>query len=247
VIAIVVAAASWTEWRIHQARRFVELARDTALHADSIEAARDTSRAVLFSGTVAALGDSVRFYQRRVIQRAQVADSLDRALGLERAARYRVEAQVTALRAEARAVVQASPDSTDVRTAKFGIRQEPFYIEAAVTLPRPPAEGTINARVVVDSAVFEARVGCGAAGPTGVRAATLSLAGPKWVEVRLAKLEQDARVCSPADRGAEDRRTSLLMRVASRISVTAGYGAVVTADGRMLFGPSVGVGWKVWP
>src|SRR5439155_1594632 len=127
-----------------------ERERTQSLHADSIEAARDTSRAVLLSGALASLGDSVRFYQRRVVQRAQVADSLDRALGLERAARYRVEARVAAVEAASRAMVNAESDSSDVRTARFGVRQEPYYIDVAVALPRPPGEATMTARVTTD-------------------------------------------------------------------------------------------------
>jgi hypothetical protein len=75
--------------------RFKERARADAHRADSTQAARDStaSQAVLLS----VAGDSVRVYQRRIVQMKQLSDSLDRALGLERAARYRVEASVSAL------------------------------------------------------------------------------------------------------------------------------------------------------
>ena len=41
---------------------------------------RNSSRAVLLSGAESLLGDSLRVYQRRIVQVSQRGDSLDRAL-----------------------------------------------------------------------------------------------------------------------------------------------------------------------
>ena len=163
-------------WGARQSREVERLragARTEALAVDSAQVSMDSSREVAVSAAVrAAIGDSVRLIQRRIYQVKQVGDSLDRALGLERAARYRVEAQIVALTAQAREPVQASADSTDVRSARFELRQDPYYIDVAVALPRPPGEGRMTAYVRVDSAVFEARVGCGTEGVAGVKPAS---------------------------------------------------------------------------
>jgi hypothetical protein len=226
-------------WREREMVRFKERDRVAALHADSIRAARDTSRAVLLS----VAGDSVRVYQRRIVQVKQRSDSLDRALGLERAARYRVEAAVSALSALAAA---PALDSTDgVRTAEFRVREPPFYIDVTVGLPRPPGEGRMALRVALDTAVLEARVGCGAVGAGGVRPATLSLTGPRWVGVRITRVEQEVRVCSPTEPIVP--RTSLLARVAKGFHVGVGYGAVIAPDGRIVRGPGINVSWSPWP
>src|SRR5205814_611398 len=68
----------------HQQDRTTEL----ALQASNAIADRDTTRNVaLESKAVAALlNDSLRVAEKRVVQRTQAADSLDRALNRERAA-----------------------------------------------------------------------------------------------------------------------------------------------------------------
>jgi hypothetical protein len=227
-------------WRERELTRERERSRTSALLADSIQAARDTSRAVLLS----VAGDSVRVYQRRIVQSRQRSDSLDRALGVERAARYRIAAEVTELRTQIAARVTAGADS--VRSATFRARDGPFYIDAAVTLPPPPGDGRMTVRVSVDTAVIEARVGCGPADGAGVSPATLNLAGPRWMTLRLGPLEQDPQVCSPVTPRTEQRR-SLAGLFARRMRIGVGYGAVLTADGRVIRGPVVSAIWSVWP
>ena len=242
-VAIAVGAVAWQQRNLAQFRERARIdARRVALSADSIEAARDSSRAVLLSGAESLLGDSLRVYQRRIVQVGQRADSLDRALGLERAARYRVEATIAPLRERAVAAVVGSPVDS-VRSGAFSLYQPPFHVEAAVALPVPPAEGRMDIAVQLDTAVLEARVGCGAPGVAGVRPATLSLAGPAWAHVRIMRVEQEAQVCSALPQ--ESR--SFWSRMFGRIQIGAGYSAVVSGDGRIVRGPGVGVGWAVWP
>lgn len=214
--------------------------RVAQLRADSIQAARDTSRAVVLSVG----GDSALVYQRRMVQVKQRADSLDRALGLERAARYRITAEVTELRTQIAAGVTVGADS--IRSAVFKARDGPFYIDAAVTLPPPPGDGRMTVRVSVDTAVIEGRVGCGEAGVAGVSPAVMSLRGPSWLTLRLGRLEQEPRVCSPAVPPSEIRR-SLAALIARRVRLGVGYGAVLASDGRVVRGPVVSATWTVWP
>ena len=169
VAALVVAAflfvAGWGARQSRELARLRERERATSLTADSIEAARDSTRAVSLSGLRTVLGDSVRVYQRRIVQTAQVADSLDRALVQERAARYQATMVIDALQARLYAPVAAVGDT--MRRADFTLRQPPYTIAASVTLPPAPSDGTMTARVSVDTAVFEARIGCGAAAAGG--------------------------------------------------------------------------------
>lgn len=244
VVAAVVGALAWGGWSVHALRVERERGRAAALRADSAEAARDSSREVVVSERLRGLvGDSAAVHERRVLQVRQEADSLDRALGRERAARYRVEAEVAALRAVAAAPV--SVDAADsVREGRFIVRQAPYHVEASVVLPRPPAPGRMDMVVRVDSATFEARVGCGAEGVGGVRPATLALVGPAWVRARIVRVEQEPRVCSPP---APLRVEGVLTRWLERIRLGVGYGAVLGADGRIVRGPGVAVVWSVWP
>ncbi len=178
---LLIGGGIWFAWRerefARQRERLQTAARRVSLSADSTQAARDstTSRAVL----LLAAGDSVRVYQRRIVQTRQRADSLDNALGIERAARYRIAAEVAELRSHIDARVTEGGDS--VRTATFRVRDAPFYVDARVTLPPPPGDGRMTVRVSLDTAVIEARVGCGLADAAGVRPATLSLTGPRWM------------------------------------------------------------------
>jgi hypothetical protein len=196
-------AIRWGEWQRREGQRVRELARIDALAIDSNQAARDSTRAVVVAG---AFRDSVRVYQHRIVQVRQRADSLDQSLGLERAARYQIAAEMAELRTRITSPVTVEPD--DERSATFSARDGPFYIDAAVTLPRPPGDGQVTLRVRVDTAVLEARVGCGPANGSGVSPAALSLAGPSWMALRLDRLEQEPRVCSPSEPIARAARES---------------------------------------
>jgi hypothetical protein len=147
--------------------------------------------------------------RRRVVQTAQAA---------QRAARYALTARVSA-------VDVALPSTPGV------VRMEPF------TVTRTPSARDI-VRIELDTVQLEAHVGCGAADASGVRPATLTVAGPTWISTRLTRLEQEPRVCSPAP-----WRES----VWRRLGVSVGYSALLAPDGRIIRGPSVGVAWRVWP
>jgi hypothetical protein len=245
LIVVLAACLVGFAWREREAARLRERVWMQAMHADSIQAARDSSRAVLVA---VALRDSLGVYQRRVVQARQRSDSLDRALGVERTARYRIAAEVTELRTRIAASVTNRLD--DERSAAFRARDGPFQIEATVTLPHPPGDGQMTVRVAVDTAVIEARVGCGAAHGAGVRSATLSVTGPKWMTLRLGRVEQDPRVCSAAEARPGSERQPFAARMGwltRRIRIGVGYGAVLAPDGRVIRGPAVAATWSVWP
>src|SRR5579862_9472314 len=89
-------------WELARSEAMQQLearAAAASLARDSVEAARDTSRALHIEGV---LGDSLLAVQRRAVQAAQRADKLDAALKMERVARERVEATVVALKASVR-------------------------------------------------------------------------------------------------------------------------------------------------
>ena len=139
-----------------------------ALAVDSAEAVRDTSRLVRFNGEWdRALADSLRVVQRRALQVRQRSDALDRALGLERAARAQLETTVESLRATAKAAHVAVEAGDRTRSAEFDVRQEPYTVHAAVALPEPPGGGATGRGGVARHA--QARRACGVRCPAASR------------------------------------------------------------------------------
>lgn len=163
-------------------------ARDSAFRVDSLEAATDTTRRVLTES----LTTGIAAWQRRAIQQGQIADSIDRQLDLERRARLIAEATVDTLRARATGVVRVE---NDVRTAHFAGREEPYTYDADVALPAPPAEGSLDLQITLDSIRLETRLGCGDA-VGGVRPAQVTVLGPSWATLSLSEVEQAREVCA---------------------------------------------------
>lgn len=215
-----------------------------ALVSDSLESARDTSRTLLY-GRV--LGDSLRAVQRRAIQARQRSDELDRALGLERAARVQLSTLVSGLKASVQSETVFVTRGDSVMRATFDVREAPYTVHAEVALSAPPARGRIDLRVGLDTLGLELRVGCGIAGPEGVRSASVTVVGPAWVSVRLGKVEQAVGVCSPAAANAGRWRRSTLRSLVERFGVSVGYAAAQSPSGTVLAGLGALVGIRVWP
>lgn len=259
-----VAAAVTAAWGDARWEREMRRVRADALRADSVEAARDTTRAVLVAGAGAGVGvgagagavlaDSERAVRRRIVQVAQRADSLDRALGAERAARLRVEAGVAALEAS------ATGRADTARVAEFVVAEAPYHVWARVELPPAPAEGRMEVRVRLDTAGVEARIACqvggaagaaaaaaaaAAAGAAGVRGAELVLKGPAWLTLRIGAVEQEARVCSPEPAAVAAGRRGLVARLAARVQVGVGYALVAAPGGGVVRGPALAVTWRL--
>ena len=258
--AFAVALALFVWWgasRLVAMQREEERAARAALVKDTLEAARDTTRAVRLIGTGGkSLFDSLRVVERRAVQTAQQADALDRALKSERVVRDRLEATIADLRSSAvaetvfvadGASVGGAAASVRVLRATFDVRQAPYRVQADVTLAEPPARGRMDVRVALDTLGLELRVGCGAAGPEGVRPASVSVAGPSWASVRLGRVDQAPGVCAPGVNSREGTTRSVLRRFVERFGLTVGYAAARTPSGTVVAGPAVGVGFRVWP
>jgi hypothetical protein len=239
------------------------------LAQDTVEAARDTSRALPLIGE---LGDSLRAAQRHALQVEQRADKLDASLKLERVARERLEASVVALRASVKSdssiddtrgvgVRRSRGDSVrrtigdgvrrtigdGVRRAAFDLRQEPYTVHADVSLPEPPARGRMEVSVELDTLALEVRVGCGAAGAEGVRPASVTVVGAAWALMRLSSVEQAPSVCSASARATEGERWSGVLRFFERFGVSVGYAAARSSTGAVVAGPGVAAGFRIWP
>jgi len=230
------------------------------LAADTLVASRDTARVLTLK--LASLGDSVAIVQRRAVQVDQRADALDRALGLERAARDSLSATVAAYRAVIRSdtvfdTVQvnvkdgsgasgsAPADPDGVRRGTFDVRQVPYAMHAEVELPAPPVSGSMKFEIDLDTLRLDVRLGCGPSVVAGARSATLTVIGPSWATVRMGRVEQSPAVCSGLDVGSE--RLAAIKGLLSRVGISIGYVAGVDARGTFVYGPGVTVGVRVWP
>lgn len=240
-LAATLAVAAVQTVRLHAARSSAVRA---AVDSDRQEAAADTTRALSY---IEVLGDSLRAVQRRSVQAIQKSDKLDRALGLERAVRARLAAVVARLEGSARSETVFVSRGDSARRAEFDVREAPWTVHAAVVLPGPPALGSMEVRVAMDTLGLEVRVGCGRAGSAGVRPAMVNVVGPRWANVRLGKVEQALGVCSAAAANGSGGRWSLARGFFGRIGISVGYAAVRGGDGAVLAGPAVVAGLRVWP
>jgi hypothetical protein len=131
-----------------------ERASSAALAITNALAQRDSTRDAAAGDRRVArlLGDSLRLFQRRVVQVAQRGDALDKALSEERIERASVTATIDSLRRMSSAAVltkahAALVDSAyAVRQAHFEIRQTPYTVTADASIPPPPDSATIALR-----------------------------------------------------------------------------------------------------
>jgi len=229
--------------------------------ADTLVASRDSTR--LLSLKLAWLGDSMAVVERRAVQVDQRADALDRALGVERAARDSVVASIASYRGvvrsdtvvvsvadpagEAGRLLAAAPGQAgldSIRQGTFDLRQAPYTVHATVALPVPPERGTMEIGIDLDTLWLEVRLGCGAPNGSGVRAATAIVSGPSWAGIQLGRVEQAPGVCNAA---AVRDGSGPVRRALSRVGVSVGYVAGVTNQGKIFAGPGVIFGVRLWP
>jgi len=257
IIAIVVGVVllvllRWAVGRMEENQRVEAEAKQAVLAQDTVEAARDTSRALSIEGV---LGDSLRATQRRAIQVEQRADKLDAALRMERVARDQLEASVVALRATVRTdtvSIERDPGTPGtrgdgVRRAVFDLRQEPYTVHSEVAIPAPPASGRMEVEVALDTLTLEVRVDCGIAPVDGVRPASLTVISPTWASIRLGRVEQTPTVCSPITARTSGAGWAVLRGFIERFGVSVGYAATRTPSGTIVAGPSLALGVRVWP
>jgi hypothetical protein len=257
IIAIVVGVVllvllRWAVGRMEENQRVEARAAQAVLAQDTVEASRDTSRALSIDGV---LGGSLRAAQRRAIQVEQRADKLDATLKLERVAREQLEASVVALRTTVKSdtvyvtrgegMGRSAGDS--VRRAAFDLRHAPYTVHADVSLPEPPASGRMDVSVELDTLALDVRIDCSAAGSEGVRPASVIVVGPAWALLRLSRVEQVPSVCSASPRTTGSGRWSGLVRFLERFGVSAGYAAARSSSGTVVAGPGLVAGFRVWP
>lgn len=221
----------------------------SALEASNLRARADTTRTALV------LADSSRVYQRQAVQQDQRADSIDRALRLERTALAGLRATVRELRASARSTgdvvvtrVTRGSDSATVRTGTFYVRDAPFTVNATATLP-DSGRGSLDVAVTLDPIPLTVRPACTAPDAHGIRSAVVSVQAPPWARVELTRVEQDEGVCrSPALERAASRQDARQDRRA-RAAVVGGLGAAIVApagvQGPWRVGPALFVGLAV--
>ena len=168
------------------------------LAAENVKAERDSTREVaLENAKVAALlGDSLRVFEKRVVQISQKSDALDRATGRERRGAYTIEIAPAPLWGAFTAPSRVAPDTT-TRTARFDVRQPPYTVSADVSIPRPPDSARMEVRVALDPVVADVRVSCSPVDSVGIRAASISATTPAWATVKFGRVEQAPDVCQP--------------------------------------------------
>jgi hypothetical protein len=215
-----------------------------AVVSDSIAAAGDTSRTLSYDRL---LGDSLRAVQRRAFQAEQRSDELDRALGLERAAKVQLSTLVSGLKASVQSETVFVTNGDSVRRAVFDVREPPYAVHADVAIPEPPGPARIDLRVALDTLGLDVRIGCGSTRGEAVRPAFVTVVAPAWAFVRLGRVEQAVGVCSPLAVNAASGRRLVLRSLVERFGVSVGYAATRSSSGTVVAGPGVVAGIKVWP
>lgn len=176
-------------------------ADSNAARADSIAAVNDTTR-VISGRALTALqklyGDSVRGFERRVLQLQPQKDALDRALERSTTANATLTARVRELEANATSSGSVTTTPEGDRKADFHVRQEPYTVGASVTLPAS-GPGRMAVRVALDSATIRPRLQCGQ--PVGgYSPASVILTTPDWLSVRVDSVQQSPDICNPPPR-----------------------------------------------
>ena len=202
IVSALVAAISIERTRLQSARRAAIVA---AFRTSNAIAERDTTRLVVARSRALAtvLGDSLRLFQRKVLQLTQHGDALDRALGAERSGRYQLTTVIDSLHLSATArVTRDAP--TEHRTSHLHLLHPPFTIDVELTLPDSSSTSAeldtlvvFDLHVVLDTLPLGLRLSCGAEDQFGIRAASIEATAPPWATVRFSHVEQAPEICSP--------------------------------------------------
>jgi hypothetical protein len=143
---------------------------ELAFRADSLKAAGDTTRIVSWRANKV-LGDSLKAVERLVIQVPIRNDALDKALNRVSVLETRLNAAIKDLNVKTTGT-PVTVNSNDVRTSTFRVDSTPYHAVARVDLPPPPALGSIDLHVRLDTIPLSPRLQCGPA-VNGVRPATI--------------------------------------------------------------------------
>lgn len=223
--------------------------RATAVRAESLAAETECSRAATLEPNARIGGAPASGTRRRVVQGALSAEVRDRALALEPAVRGAVVLAPVGLDTLVSAVQEHDTSQyTAAHRATFDLRQAPYTVRAEVELRPPPNSGRLALQIEMDTALIEVRVGCAGTAVAGIRSAEAVVVAPKWMRVRVGRVEALPGVCEVPERLRQLRSwrwgSRSLAALRERVGVTAGY---VLAPG--LTAPTLGVGFgvRVWP
>lgn len=174
------------------------LNRMIGLERDGREAQADTTRRLALALHV--LADGTQAVQRRVVQEQQRADALDRALGLERKARFGLGIQVAKLDTSGTAAQRAG-DQPDVRYIDLDIkasRTQPFTLRGTIVSYPLPQPAHWDLTLALEPIPLRARLGCGAPvrENNGVRPAQFTVEAPAWARVTIENATQDDAICN---------------------------------------------------
>lgn len=178
-----------TSWLRHQNDNLREDLTAQRLVTDSVEAVSDTTREV----TLEVLADVSRYYERRVVQTELERDSIDQELNQVSRSRAQLSARIDSLRRQVRS--DTTYLSNDVRYAEFNFYNEPYTVDASVSIPPPPEPADLEIDIRLDQIPFDVRIGC--SGDGEIRRASIGVTGPTWAEVQIEDVRQEPEVCNP--------------------------------------------------
>lgn len=203
---IVLALIGAFAWQRMKLERLQGQYHALALKAVNDSAALDTTRRLALSraDSLRILGDSLAAVTHLTVQVAQHADALDKALGQIRTSTNKLVATVAALNITGgKSTAPVVTDAGGTRTATFAIDSTPYHGHADVALPAIGA-GTIGLHLALDPAPLDVVTGCAKPNAQGIRAASVTVLGPKWLNVGISSSQQSPDVCNavtPAGRG----------------------------------------------
>lgn len=177
-----IATVSFMFWNLNNQNR------QLSFELDRVEVLSDTTRLVY--------EDSMRVYQRRALQAEIERDDLDKELQVAKEASVSTTIIIDTVFIEDTAPVAIDP-TDNIRRSLFTIYQEPITAEIEVSLPEPPAQGSIQMMAALDPIPLSLSILCAEEGNLGgVHAASFRVESPKWAEIQLATGTIDPSICS---------------------------------------------------
>ncbi len=191
LVLLLVACATWMARASNQLTIAHENERRLALKASNLEAVHDSTRDLARENERVAklLGDSLRAYEKLVVQQPQLTDSLEEAARMRKSAMYQLGFKLGSFFGN---LTKSRRD-----TVPFHIRQVPFTIDATVSEPPAADSITLAVKVALDTIPMTIRIGCRATSEAAVNSATVMLTAPPWAAVRFADVQQDPNICNP--------------------------------------------------
>lgn len=208
ILILLLVVASGAAFKYSQdAKASAEQARELGFDVLNAKAEADNSRKV---------GEA---YRRLAVQQAFRADSLDRALGIQRQVNVQAQFTIDSLFAEGVVGVEYTrsepavlgeeevpepevrilmPD-TAIRHIRWKHERRPFRVEVeALVPPRGGPPPTANIRVGIEPFNVGVRVGCTAVDEaTGLREVVAAVVPPAWARVEVSQAQADRGVCNP--------------------------------------------------